>query len=634
MFRRLRPEVSRLMQYLVEGPSCRAGNQDAGELSSDEEGGVVADAARVTLTLAEKDPALVLFLREAWRIGSRPQRQPTKQPGPRMDLNLGRRIYREAVWELQPLVSCLCDTPRLAERFIMMLLRFGGTGGDAPLVRPVPFLPERFVKQASAVLSLQATWRAHRERCLLSCGLRTAATLRRCALCIQRSWRWSVLKRRLQLLCGAAAVAKEVKSHNLYIEERLLMALNLINGVNRYVPLIFENKYAFGCTADDDLVLVVHSRKPQPQREDNSDDKEWLVQQRADAGFPKWLCSVIGGLKVLQHDDPSLMSSSFSTPGLHGLLLHGAEHDKDQTVVNLPSLEHAARVAQKAATPTASDANVSSPALQVSHGQLRWTEFRYKTLAQARRRAVMLFLCTYSAMHREAVPFVPKTSLVNTEIGACILRQWDIYGLTWASDAKTGIFRLRTRSMTAQPGMAPLNGRESWKAIMRRDWMGLDQPATASTSGPVVFVKEASRVDSFSVSTTGLTAMGGPVTQAGGRWAPKKKATNASLPPLPFGLGSLPASSAVTGRDVPSSRGGTPRGPRNSPRSASASETDCISGFRGGRASSGATRRKNPTYQIAMPLSARSTRSTRSSSRDGQTVRLPPPSVSQGYPNW
>ena len=32
----------------------------------------------------------------------------------------------------------------------------GAGGGDAPLVRPVPFLPERFVKQASAVLRVQA----------------------------------------------------------------------------------------------------------------------------------------------------------------------------------------------------------------------------------------------------------------------------------------------------------------------------------------------------------------------------------------------------------------------------------------------------------------------------------------------
>lgn len=244
----------------------------------------------------------------------------------------------------------------------------------------------------------------------------------------------------------------------------------------------------------------------------------------------------------------------------------------------------------------------------------------------------MLFLCTYSAMHREAVPLVPKASLVNTEIGAAILRQWDIYGLTWASDVKTGIFRLRSRSMTAQPGMAPLNGRESWKAIMRRDWMGMDQPTKANTSGPVVFVKEAGKVDSFSVSTTGLTVMGGAVTQAGGRWAPKKKATNASLPPLPFGLGSLHASSAVTGRDMPPSRGGTPRDPRNSPRSSAG--TDYVSGVRSGRASSGSTRRKNPTYQSAMPLSARSTRSTRPSSRDDQKMRLPLPSVSQGYPNW
>ena len=69
---------------------------------------------------------------------------------------------QEATWLCQPLVSCLCETPRLAERFILFMLHFQGTKGDAPLIRPVPFLPERFVKQASAALCLQAAWRAHR----------------------------------------------------------------------------------------------------------------------------------------------------------------------------------------------------------------------------------------------------------------------------------------------------------------------------------------------------------------------------------------------------------------------------------------------------------------------------------------
>lgn len=65
-------------------------------------------------------------------------------------------------------------TPRLAERFILYMLHFAGTGaawtcqshgmwqemklspgGDAPLVRPVPFLPERFVKQAPHASGLE-----------------------------------------------------------------------------------------------------------------------------------------------------------------------------------------------------------------------------------------------------------------------------------------------------------------------------------------------------------------------------------------------------------------------------------------------------------------------------------------------
>ena len=82
----------------------------------------------------------------------------------------------------------------------------------------------------------------------------------RSRLCIQRCWRWSLLKRRLELLQGAKRAAQRVKGVSLYIEERLLIALNLINSVNRYPPLLFESSHGFA-PQDDDLVLVLHPPK-------------------------------------------------------------------------------------------------------------------------------------------------------------------------------------------------------------------------------------------------------------------------------------------------------------------------------------------------------------------------------------
>lgn len=182
------------------------------------------------------------------------------------------------------------------------MLHFSGTGGDAPLVRPVPFLPERFVKQASAVLRVPAAWRAHRERCALSCNLKTAATIRRCALCIQRCWRWSLLKRRLELLQGAKRAAQNVRGTSLYIEERLLIALNLINSVNRYPPLLFESGHGLAAT-DDELVLLVQNPKPSALRRVKEDPRELKALRRASQGLPKWLCQAMGNIRSISMED-------------------------------------------------------------------------------------------------------------------------------------------------------------------------------------------------------------------------------------------------------------------------------------------------------------------------------------------
>eukprot|EP00439_Symbiodinium_sp_Y106_P013557 s119_g1.t4 len=331
-------EVHALMQDLVEGAEPRVAS---GALQLDGELSVSATAAQ----RAAADPTLMRFLHEAWRLGSRP-RQPEafRTAVAEYDPSTGNKIYRNATWLSQPLVCCYCETPRLAERFIVYLLRFFGTGGDAPLIKSVPFLPERFVKQASAALSVQAAWRGYRERCSLSCNLRTSATLRRCALCIQRCWRWSLLKRRLELLQGAARAAKSVRGGcSLYIEERLLTALNLINSVNRYPPLLHESQFGFSANADDDLVLVVQppkhlglgallrgppfmtrilfsttliscygksGSKPSLVKRVQDDPKELKALRRASMSLPKWLLEVIGGLRVHSAEDPSLQAQS------------------------------------------------------------------------------------------------------------------------------------------------------------------------------------------------------------------------------------------------------------------------------------------------------------------------------------
>merc|ERR1712125_299696 len=78
-----------------------------------------------------------------------------------------------------------CENRNLLQSLIAILLSFPGLSGDAPLIKKVPFLPDKFARQVAAAVTIQSVVRGHQKRCSLSCGLRTAVTLRRVVLCIQ-----------------------------------------------------------------------------------------------------------------------------------------------------------------------------------------------------------------------------------------------------------------------------------------------------------------------------------------------------------------------------------------------------------------------------------------------------------------
>ncbi|CAE8589936.1 unnamed protein product, partial [Polarella glacialis] len=523
--------VSRMLQDLVEGPGMESNGRALGSTGGE---GAAGTAVAAAMLAAEKDAVLAAFLQEAWRLGSRlpkpkPKAKAAAGHGIVADPKTGRRIYRDAVWLLQPMLCCR-QSPRVTERFVKLLLRFAGTGGDAPLVRPFAFLPERFAKQASAAIRLQAAFRAHRERCSLACGLRTAAVLRRSALCIQRCWRWSILKRRLELLTGACRAAQAVRGTSFYIEERLLLALNLVNGANRYAPLLRESGLCFGYTVEDDVVLVKRgrSRFGSAASSDSTaeEDPKAKAARRTEFGLPTWLgAKVCGELRVLSADDPQLVTQGLLYPGLSGLLLQGIAEpqEKDIITVSMPSLDHAARLAGK----------TMSAALLASSGQLRWAELRFKSVAQARKRCLMLFLCTFSALHREAVPFLTKAVLGDTQVGLSVIRFWHIYGLSWAPSEKTVLSRLRQKVSSASWGLAPMCGRDSWAAIFRQDWMLLDRYTHERNSRPSSQGNEAK--SAAQASATGLTCRGGLLSLSGiGHVAAKGGASNpgSALPPL------------------------------------------------------------------------------------------------------
>ncbi|CAJ1379095.1 unnamed protein product, partial [Effrenium voratum] len=105
-----------------------------------------------------------------------------------------------------------------------------------PSVEAVPALYEKAIAQSAWAAMTQSCWRAHVERRVLG-SLKRARLLRRAAICIQRCWRWNLLKRRIELLAGAVQVAHSIQCSTLYIEERLLHSLNTIAAIDRYPRL-------------------------------------------------------------------------------------------------------------------------------------------------------------------------------------------------------------------------------------------------------------------------------------------------------------------------------------------------------------------------------------------------------------
>ena len=90
---------------------------------------------------------------------------------------------------------------------------------------------------------------------------------------------------------------------------------------------------------------------------------------------------------------------------------------------------------------------IKAPSEPPGHGGgLRFVELRYRSAAQARKRALALFLCTYSAQYHLAVPVLSKTDLHDESVCRSLLWLWDVYHLSWPAESHRGaVHRLQRR---------------------------------------------------------------------------------------------------------------------------------------------------------------------------------------------
>eukprot|EP00928_Gymnodinium_smaydae_P028375 TRINITY_DN21656_c0_g1_i1.p1 TRINITY_DN21656_c0_g1~~TRINITY_DN21656_c0_g1_i1.p1 ORF type:complete len:1747 (+),score=310.03 TRINITY_DN21656_c0_g1_i1:212-5452(+) len=412
------------------------------------------------------------FYEEARRVGARPCRRPGARSfaaqGATSELvgEYPLRSHRRTCWTAQRLLYYECPTTQHASDLLRILLGFGRdivenneksqvVALPVRAVRAPPFIPEYLMRRAAAATAIQAAFRARLARAQLPVSLRMAVAMRRAALCIQRGWRWGLLKRRLAVLCGAVRAANAVRTTSLFLEERTYTAINVLNGLERYPPFAPERRLAFGWR-DEALVFV---SKAVTAHEDASESCRQDVSR--EQGLPRWVWAATGltAPEVVPPDDQSLKR----IVGTQGLLMEGAltERCEDNTVtVQIGAISMEAHLAYRRPD--------VSLALCASGGIFRFIEVRYTSLAQAKLMALAFFLCVYNTKTHITIPFVPRGRLEQPALGWQLLRVWDSYQLTWSAADRVAPYQLKVRGAHSSPEV-PLSGRGQGLAVRAGD---------------------------------------------------------------------------------------------------------------------------------------------------------------------
>merc|ERR1719149_626141 len=154
-----------------------------------------------------------------------------------------------------------------------------------------------------------------------------------------------------------------------------------------------------------------------------------------------WLYDAIPNLQVAGPDDSTLLELC----GLRGMLLEGLGKPNEFEVftTTMASVRHSARLAGAMGGYVCQEAvPTESKGMLASLGVFRYVNIKFSSLAQAKRRALALFLGTWSAPHRRSVPLLTKPMLQDLSVCEETLQLWDVYGLTWPSGDRTAAFQL------------------------------------------------------------------------------------------------------------------------------------------------------------------------------------------------
>lgn len=235
----------------------------------------------------------------------------------------------------------------------------------------VRLMSDYMVQRLAAVVSIQACWRAHHARLSMSIPLQVQLRQMRGRVCLQRWWRWILLRRRLVFLRDLHDLVSNIDSTEVYLPESHFQRIDDIIYFPR-MSIFIEQKRAIMLSSNHQVVSLA---------------KESEVRQ----GYPRWTAA--GCVPIV------------------------AEHSQNISTYNTNPTN--SQIIQSAASMDPVCPAVRDILFLSHHNFIR---FVYPSVAEARTRAAALFARTYKTVvgGSVAIRLMSKATLRRNGAANCI----------------------------------------------------------------------------------------------------------------------------------------------------------------------------------------------------------------------
>eukprot|EP00397_Hematodinium_sp_SG-2012_P001260 GEMP01001261.1.p1 GENE.GEMP01001261.1~~GEMP01001261.1.p1 ORF type:complete len:1558 (+),score=383.15 GEMP01001261.1:77-4750(+) len=340
---------------------------------------------------------------------------------------LGTKCFKQTVWLNQPLLRFKLEGSKHITD-TLRYIRSVNSGLATMRLRPVMLVVEKDIKDISAAVVIQSTWLARKARKDCGRSFAFAILIRRATITIQRWYRWLPLMKRMALLQTGFRYIRQINTPLLYMEERMYIALNLINSAHRF-PDYMKRVIDFGISVMPNGITVVPH----------------LPTHRRMTALPDWFMQGLE-LKIPEEEEPRVMSEAAHIFGLQDMLL--------QNLVEPPSEKNVVRVA-RGVLASAFDMEVPKG---YDDDNLRFRLLRFRSVEDARRSAFALYFCTYVVYRGLFAQLLPHSCLRDMKTADASSQIRAIFELNWPAAERAVQFRINRQYASNTVQTVPLHG--------------------------------------------------------------------------------------------------------------------------------------------------------------------------------